>query len=679
MPSELNTRRRMISLFVISGGILLLLLVSLFRLAVVEGRDPDSLYVHSGISYETTVSAARGEIRDSRGRTLVGNSATYSLVIDRHRWDTSCQNETILRLIDVMKGYDETYVDLLPITFAPYAYTSDVTSDERKTLRDFIAERNWSDSLSAGEIYEKLLARYGLKNADYTDAQKRVIAGVRYSMEVSYFSYLGTYTFAEKVDPRTVALIKENAFTFAGVDAKACDVREYRTAYAAHILGRIGAIYKEEYEELKALGYPMDARVGKDGAEKAFESYLRGIDGKERTTLDTDDNIIGREYTVEPKVGHNVYLSIDMTLQQAAEDALANRIQKIKELSETSRSYPKDVGGGAALVMEVNTGKILAMASYPTYDLTTFNADYSSLLADPLTPMLNRCIGAVYPPASTFKVITATAALEEKVITGSSTVNCTGVYRYFKDYQPRCWILSKGRTHGTLNVSGAISNSCNIFFYDTGRRLGITKLDLYAKAFGLGEKTGIEISGEVKGWRSNADTKAAMGAGTWYPGDVLQTAIGQSYTLVTPLQLAGYISAVANGGTLYRPTLLDRVTTFDDKSVVYTQKPVVNGTVSISESTRKLVIQGMLDVTENGTAASVFRNVDFTVAGKTGSAQVPNGSENAVFAAFAPVDKPEICVVVIVEHGSSGNSIAIIARQIFETYFNMSHSTGTTR
>ncbi len=661
----------------ITAFVMLVLVITLFRLSIIEAGDETSLYVNTGSTYTTKVSAARGLIYDTKGRPLVSNEVTYSIVFRYPDWKREDQNATILRLIDIMNARGETYSDTLPVTFAPFQFMGTVQHSARRDLMKFLERLKWNTSVTADELMNKLYARYKLSDSAYSEEERRVIAGVRYEMELREFSYAGTFTFAEEVSAETVAIVKENAFTFPGVDVEAANRRTYETNYAAHVLGRVGMIYAEEYAELKELGYSMDARIGKDGAEKAFESYLRGTDGKLRITKDINGSTIGESYDTEPRPGDNVFLSLDLDLQEVAENALADRIEEIKKLSETKSTYPADIGGGAAVVMEVNTGRILAMASYPTYSLLTFNADYNDLLKDEMTPMLNRAIGAIYPPASTFKMVSAIAGLENKIISAGTKLPCDGVYTYYKDYRPKCWYYTKyGRGHGVLNVAGAISNSCNCYFFEVGRLLGIETIERYAREFGFGSKTGIELTGEVNGWVSCAETKKKLSGEIWYPGDVLQTAIGQSYTMVTPLQLCTYISAIANGGTVYRPTILDKVTTHDNTEVVYKNSPESYSKVEMSASTRNAVVQGMLNVTEDGTASSAFRDVTFEVAGKTGSAQVPNGSDNAVFAAFAPVKNPEIAVVVIVEHGNSGNSIAPIARTIFEAYFDAKTGTG---
>ncbi|MBO5645820.1 MAG: hypothetical protein J6S59_01765 [Clostridia bacterium] len=662
----------------ITALVMLVIVAALFRLCIIEAADETSLYVNTGATYTTKVGAARGLIYDTKGRPLVSNEIAYSIVFRYPDWKRDDQNTTILRLIDIMNARGETYSDTLPVTFAPYHFMGTMEHSARRNLKKFLERINWNTSITADTLMSRLYERYKLTDSEFTEEERRVIAGVRYEMELREFSYAGTFTFAEEVSAETIAIIKENSFTFPGVDVDVTEQRAYETSYAAHVLGRVGMIYAEEYAELKELGYSMDARIGKDGAEKAFENYLRGTDGKLRITKDIHGSTIGESYDVEPHPGENVFLTLDLALQEVTENAMADRIEEIKKLSETKSSYPADIAGGAAVVMEVNTGRILAQASYPTYSLLSFNADYNDLLKDELTPMLNRTIGAIYPPASTFKMVSAVAGLENKIVSAKTKLPCDGIYTFYKDYRPKCWYYSKyGHGHGDLNVAGAISNSCNCYFFEVGRLLGIETIERYAREFGFGSKTGIELSGEVSGWISCAETKKTLTGEIWYPGDVLQTAIGQSYTMVTPLQLCTYISAIANGGTVYRPTILDKVTTHDNTEVVYKNSAESYSKVEMSAATRNAVVQGMLNVTEDGTASSAFRDVTFEVAGKTGSAQVPNGSDNAVFAAFAPVKNPEIAVVVIVEHGNSGNSIAPIARTIFEAYFDTKTDTGS--
>ena len=347
-------------------------------------------------------------------------------------------------------------------------------------------------------------------------------------------------------------------------------------------------------------------------------------------------------------------------------------LENVKIPNETYNTVK--VGGGAAVMMKVDSAEVLAMASYPDYNLASFSEDYDELLENKLTPMVNRVIGGTYPIGSVFKMVTAVAALEEGVITPDTIIKDEGIYTKYRTFQPQCWIYRQNyhATHGNLNVSMALRDSCNYFFYQVADDMGIETLDKWAQAFGLGKKTGIELSGEVSGQRSNVETKAKSSSIVWGPGDTLTTAIGQSYSLFTPLQVCAYLSAVCNGGYYYQPHILKEVTTYDYSSVVVSVQPTLVNTISMSNSTYKAVMDGMLDAAENGTAAKVFENYPIRVGGKTGSSQVASGTSNGVFAAFAPFDDPEIAVFIIVEHGGSGSNIGIIARDMFDAYFNLS-------
>ena len=418
----------------------------------------------------------------------------------------------------------------------------------------------------------------------------------------------------------------------------------------------------------------MNAIVGKDGAEKAFEPYLRGTDGSRRTRIDTYYNTVEILSEKAASAGNNVILTIDQSIQEATENALKNRIEEIKLLSETDpETYPEDIGGGAAVMMKVNTGEVLSMASYPTYHLSTFSSDYASLLEDPLTPMVNRVIGGAYPIGSVFKMVTAVAGLEEGVITPSTIITDEGRYTKYRTFQPMCWIYRQyHQTHGDVNVSMALRDSCNYFFYEVSDQLGIDTLDKWAQEFGLGIRTGIELSGEISGQRANAESKAKVETIPWGPGDTLTASIGQSYSLFTPIQVCSYLSAVCNGGRYYRPHILKEVASYDYSSVLVSAQPELVNTIPMSQSTYSAVMEGMLDAAENGTAAKVFENYPLRVGGKTGSSQVSSGTSNGVFAAFAPFDNPEVAVFVIVEHGGSGSNIGIIAREMFDAYFKIS-------
>ena len=488
-----------------------------------------------------------------------------------------------------------------------------------------------------------------------SDAEARALAGVRYELtlrgrEITY----NDYVFAQDVDIPFIVRVKEAGLP--GVNIVTTTAREYNTAYAAHLLGRVGPIYADEWSVYQDLGYAYNATVGKEGVEQAFESYLHGTPGKRNIetndqgkVVSGDDNWVVDQTTGEvmaPDPGDNVFLTLDIKLQEAVERALASGIESLES---------EDTQGGAAVVIDVSDGGVLAMASYPTFDLTTYTQNYNDLLTDPLQPLLNRAARQVYPPGSTFKMVTAIGALEEGIIEPDTEILDTGRYRYWDDYQPQCWIYRDS----LVNVTEAIRDSCNVFFFDAGRRLGISLLEEYAAMFGLGESTGIELSEET-GWMDGPEYTESQGQ-TWYEGNTLPAAIGQGNSRFTPLQLANYVATLANGGTHYAAHLLKEVKSSDYTQVVERYEPEVLNQLDNEEENLAAVTEGMLKVTTEGVQ----------VAAKTGSAQVSSSTEsNALFVAFAPYEDPEIALAIVVEKGGSGSLLASIAAEILEYYFS---------
>ena len=443
-------------------------------------------------------------------------------------------------------------------------------------------------------------------------------------------------------------------------------------------MGRVGKIYAEEYEELKNEGYSYNDLIGKQGVELIAEKYLHGTDGTKNMEQNINGTVMKLAEDVPAVPGNYVVLTVDSDLQRVAEESLAANIEKIRANGGSlSARKGADANAGAAVVLDVKNGDILAMASYPTYDLSNFNKDYAMLSQDKNRPMWNRALGGTYTPGSTFKPLTAIAALESGTISTTEQINCQGVYTYFDSYQPRCWIWTEQhRTHGPLNVSGAIENSCNYFFYEVGRRMGIDKIDEYAAKFGLGELTGVEFKEEVKGNVSSPSVKEKIGRTkedqTWYAGDTIQTAIGQSYNSFTPIQLANYIATVANGGTRYKTNIIKNIRSSLDGSVVAETQPTVVEKIELKPTTLEAVKNGMKKVVEDGSAKSIFEGYPIEIGGKTGTAQVGSKvTNNALFVAFAPFDNPEIAVAVVIEHGLRGANAGYVAKDIFDEYFKL--------
>lgn len=508
-----------------------------------------------------------------------------------------------------------------------------------------------------------------LNIGDMSATDARAVAGVLY--ELYYRNRITNwpiYYFAEDVDVDFITRVKE--LGIKGVEIETASVRKAETEFAAHLLGRVAAMETDEVDYYLGLdeGYTQNDYVGREGAELAFESYLHGTPGEQLVERNEDGKITSSQWRVDeetgepmaPEPGDNVFLTIDIELQQMVEELLAERVPGLSD----------EVVGAACVVQLVDTGEILAAASYPTFSLTTYSEDYNQNYNDPRKPFLNRAFQGLYPPGSTFKMITAIAGLEEGIIEPSTIIRDLGRYTYWSTPQPMCWIYRQGGgTHGLVNVTRAIEVSCNYFMYDVGRRLGIDKLDEYAAMFGLGQKTGVELYEESGVVASPAFTESL--GGTWYEGNVLSVAIGQESTQVTPIQLTNFISALVNGGTRYSTHLLKTVKSSDFSQVVYEYEPQVQDEINIAPENLNAVTEGMRELTTgDGSLASAFRNLPFEVGAKTGSAQVSSTSDsNAVFVCYAPYDDPEIAISLVVEHGGSGSILASLAAEILAYYF----------
>ena len=508
---------------------------------------------------------------------------------------------------------------------------------------------------------------------DPTDA--RTIAGILY--ELYYRARINSwppYTFATDVSIDFITRVKE--LSLSGVEIETTSVRKYNTEYAAHLLGYTGSITSDTWPTYKEKGgYTMNDYVGITGAESAFESYLKGTSGTRAIERNENGKIISSQWLTDtetgesmaPQPGQNVFLTIDIDLQQQVEDILASGVAGLQS---------KETEGAACVVLDVNSGDVLASASYPTYSLETFRQDYKTLEKDPLNPLLNRALQGLYPPGSTFKMITAIGALEAGIVEPDTQIDDKGVYTYYSSPQPKCWIYNQGGgTHGLQNVSDAIKNSCNYYFYEVGRLLGIERLDQYAAMFGLGQKTGIELE-EKAGVVASPEFTESLG-GTWYEGNILSVAIGQESTQVTPIQLANYIATLVNGGTRYSTHLLKTVKSNDFSEVTYNYEPKVLSEIEIQDENLEAVKLGMLKLTTEGSVSSAFKDVPVSVGAKTGSAQVSaQTNSNAVFVCFAPYDDPQIAVAIAVEHGGSGSELGKIAAQIVTAYFSVQGEQG---
>ena len=510
-----------------------------------------------------------------------------------------------------------------------------------------------------------------LNLGDLNPENARAVAGVLYEL---YLRSTGVYqaneyVFAQEVDIDFISRVKEQSLP--GVVIEATTVRQYHTPYAAHLLGRVTPIFPEEVEYYTSLDedgdgvpdYSLNDTVGRDGVEQAFESYLRGDPGMRTVERNAEGKIVSETWLEEPEPGGNVVLTLDIGLQGYVEQVLAASVPAIDVEEET--------GGAACVVLDVDTAEVLTCASYPTYDITRYNADYNQYASDPTKPLLNRALQGLYAPGSTFKMVTAVAGLETGIIEPDTEIEDLGRYTYWSSPQPMCWIYwQRGTTHGWINVSEAIEVSCNYFFYEVGREVGIDVLVDYATRFGLGQYTGIELY-EEKGVMASPEFTESLG-GTWYEGSVLSVAIGQESSQFTPVQLANYIATLVNGGTRNAVHLLKEVKSGDFSQVEYTYEPQVLGTIEIETENLQAVKAGMLALTTQGSVSQHFRDLPFQAGGKTGSAQVDDQTDaNAIFVCFAPYDDPEVALALVVERGGSGSELGAMAADILSYYFSV--------
>lgn len=665
----------------------------LYELQIIKGEEYYNRSSETTQS-ESPVTAARGNILDRYGRVMVSNKECYNLEIDIDKlFANEDPNAVILELVEMVQGFGDDYIDDLPITMLPpFEYDSNMTEIERTMLNAYFTDRGDAlpDNPTAVELLSYMRTRYDIDNS-YTAEQMRIIAGIRYSINVRYSINTSDYIFVEDASMELISAIMENKLV--GIEVRRAYVRDFNTDYAAHILGYVGLMTQEEFEKYSLMKYANNAMVGKDGVEYAFENYLHGADGTVVETRNSSGTILSTVYTEEPEPGNHVYLTLDLALQEQVERILSNGVQRLKELVQQKKmegtmrgetvdpEFKDEITGAAIAVVDVKTGEPLALASWPTFNASSIIEDYQELLDTPNAPLFNRTLMGAYAPGSTFKPCTAIAALNNGIINTETRYKCEGVYTRYAaaGYSPECWIWNavKGEhyTHDNDNVTDALRDSCNYFFYTIGDELGITKLEETARMFGLGESTGIELV-ETVGNMSNTRNHVDYAGTEWRYGDTLQAAIGQSDSVFSPLQLAEYCAAVANGGTRYSASILKSVRSFDFSQKVYEREPEVMSIVESAEYNWAAVHEGMWEVLHdwehNEPNAKIWADCAWKVAGKTGTAQKGEKIANdGIFMCYAPYDDPQIAIAVVVERGVSGASVQFMARQIMDVYINL--------
>ncbi len=669
---------RITAIAVLFGVVVLLFFVRLFQLQVIEKDYYSSMAVPKTYRQQR-LEMSRGQIFDRKGNLLVSNKKQYNITINKATLDNSDYNTTLLEFIKFCMRHNVQLIDKLPVS-SVYPYVLDneyiFDSDKEKKLKKFISNNQYKESEVFGKedsLYNLLCKKYRISEENRDDSIYRKLVGLRYDMETNDFEFLHTYTVLNDIDEATRVLFAESLHTMHGIEITETDSRHYNyDSLACHILGTTGKISAEETETFVVnKGYDYDSIIGKDGAEKAFEDYLHGFDGYKQIELDENNNIVGEEIIKETQNGYAVNLTIDADMQSAAEKALEQQILYARSLgmADIIPNNGEDCDAGSVVVMDANTGKVLVSASYPYYNLNTFSKDFNKLASDESSPLLNRATQGMYPPGSTYKIASSIAGLCSGTINENTLIYDAGVYVKYPDYEPHCWIYDNtGGTHGFVDVRGAIENSCNYFFYELGDRMGIDTLTEYASKLGLGTKTGIEVP-EYTGILAGPEYRDKIGL-LWNPGDTLQAAIGQSDNAFTPLQLCAYMSTVVNGGIRYKATLLDSVVDYYTGEVIYDNVPTVLDKIDIPYAHIDVLKSAMKSVVVDGTARTVFDDYEYEVGGKTGTAQMGKGSDTALFVGFAPYDKPEIVVSVVVENGDKSSRATEVAKAVFDHYFS---------
>lgn len=671
-------------MYIVVIVISVIFIATLFNLQIVNGENYRE-QSEKRMLRTKNITAPRGEIYDRNGVILATNKLSYDVELYKVRVSTKEQNDGILRLVEILNENSDKVYSTFPVNDDLNGFNFENTEEEQKWKK----EMKLDSTLTFDQVIDKYIEKYELQ--DYSDNRLNQIKmiEIKYEANLNGYSLFNSATIAKDISQKSVAKIGEEKYKIYGISIVSVPKRYYPNGnLLSHTIGYVSKISSTEYEKEKEEGYSVNSVVGKAGIEQSFEKYLKGKDGVIKEETDTLGNVSSQTETTEAKSGDNVALTIDYRLQKVAEESLLNTINGLQNGTLVGKKF-SDANAGAVVVLDVDSGEVLASASYPTYDINSLIGgislkDWNALQNNSLHPMLNRVVSGTYSPGSTFKMLVGMAGLMNGKITVDEKYYDPGIYPY--GYHPKCWLYTdRHMTHGWINIEGAIKGSCNCYFYEVGRRIGISEIVKYAKLFGLGQKTGIELSGEVAGTIAGADDKSEDGLKSpWYLGDTLSAAIGQSGSSYTPIQLANYIATIANGGKLNKVSLIKSV----DNEVAGTSESLADINKYTSEYTGvnfeekdlninseyiDAIKKGMLSVTSEtgGTSYIVFKNSDIQVAGKTGTAQVPNGNNNGIFVGFAPYDNPKIAVVAVIEHGGEGTYTANVVKPIMEEYFNI--------
>lgn len=675
---EKNNRIRYNIITILVYLIGIVLLAQLFNLQIIHGAEYRETS-NVRLTRESVLKADRGNIKDNTGTLLARVEAQNTIVLYKTKVNNQVLNDTILRLINLLSKNGDKYVDNFLMDVNPYRFKLTEEESQKKWKK----VNNINEDATAEETFNYFKNKYEITTDNVEDARK--IMAIRY--EISYQGYSNTKSIqiAQNISRNTLLEIKERNSDFPGVEITEEPKRVYPLGNtASHIIGRIGRIEEEELKGNEDT-YDQNDIIGKSGIEYVFEEFLKGKNGVKQIDMDVEGTITNEYIAKEAVAGNDVILTIDSKLQATAEQAIKNNIERIAN-GAFGKASPADAG--VAVVLNVKTGEVLAMASNPDYDPSAFvngidENTWNYYINGDTKPLENKAISAMYSPGSTYKMVTALAGLETGAITTTDKIRDTGIYRKYNSSW-KCWKISG---HGYLDVSNAIERSCNYFFYELGDRVGIDTLAKYSYYLGLGHKTGIELKGEISGVLASNEI-AKQENRVWNPGETISAAIGQSYNTFTPIQMAKYVAMVANRGKKLDVTIVKSIIRPDGSEIPrneYESKvseklgltPDNTEEMSFNEANIQAILEGMRGVTSEsgGTAYSTFRDFDIEVGGKTGSAQTGvEGKTNAWFVGFAPFDNPEIAIVVFVRNGGSGGYTAEVARDIIAQYFGMNTS-----
>lgn len=668
-----NVRYNILYILVYIVGIILIF--QLFNLQIVHGEE----YLqraNSRLTRETKIRAARGNILDCNGNVLAGNEIKYSLKIYKSKIDEQNLNTTILNAIFVLEKNGDKYNDDFPININPVSFKY----ENQERINKWLEENDLADGTTAEQALEHFIDEYSLKQYSLEEARK--IIAVRYGIDVNGYSSMRGYEISPEVCEKSVAQIEEMNHSFPGINIEYRPIRKYYySSLASHVLGYVGKIGNEEYTQNE--GYELDDYIGKTGIEYVCEKFLKGKDGLKQTDMSIDGTTTGEYITEEAISGSNVMLTIDAKVQQVAEKALKENIEKI---NNGDYGEKREVYAGSVVVLNVKTGEVISMVSYPDFEPQLFvdgisTEKWNEYTVKGRSALINRTMQSAYAPGSIFKMVPAIAGLETGKITKDEQIECAGIYP--GGYKPKCWYYTTyGRGHGYLTVSQAIQKSCNCYFYEVGTRIGIDNIEKYATYFGLGQKTNIELPGEISGTLAGKKLYEKLDE-AWYYGNTLSAVIGQAENNFTPIQMARYIAMLTNGGKKLDLTIIKDIINNQGESIKTEEvKDYINKRLGIEKTSEenlniqkenlKTVLEGMQSVTEEGgTAYSVFKDFPIQVGGKTGSAEAGNDKTNAWFVGFAPYENPEIAVVVLVENGAHGYYSAEVTKEIMEAYFGL--------